>query len=323
MEGNTMKSIHTKLYLALGTLAALGTLYGIKSICVPAQEPEVTDIALFIDSPTQKASNKAIPHEFIKAIDAGCSHIFLNPTLFKTAISYVVPEDFIQMWDVYDTGIGLVYLHNKEDTQTNIGIATHKFSKLANVQEAALATLSKESRWVPSFIELFDVAAWQNYHTASHRSVMLYMNGHGLPRSPEQVFNMCCSLSTPDFATLFKTMLEQLKVDVFVIQSCYWTAQRVLDLMDELHGMKTLPCTVISPLEKERALHLDGLGNYLQGETPCFFDGCREATYELDGSLDKEVTKYITNTDTILLDKNQGQRPTIVVAGATAAVAIA
>jgi hypothetical protein len=316
-----MKSMNKKLYLVAGVLLAVGALYCSLSL-IPAHEPEVTDIAIFIDSPTQKESNKAIPHEFIKAIHAQCTHIFLNATLFKTSMKYVVPEDFIKQWDAYDTGKGLVYLHNKQDMRGNIGIRTETFRQLTDVNDATLTTLSKEGKWAPSFTEFFDVPAWQRYHKASNRSVMIYMNGHGLARSPDAVFNMCCSLNLTDFGTLFKSMQEDLLVDVFVIQSCYWTAQRVLDLMDELYGMKSLRCTVISPLEKERALHLDGLGNYLQGETPCFFDGCREATYEWNDGLDEQAKKYIANTDTILLAENIGQRPTIAVAGAASAVPV-
>jgi hypothetical protein len=70
MEGVFMIQCRIKglLLLILGL-----TSLGFVAYERPKIDAEVTELAIFIDLPAQNAGNNAIPHEFIKAIDATCN----------------------------------------------------------------------------------------------------------------------------------------------------------------------------------------------------------------------------------------------------------
>lgn len=300
-----------RLLLSLLSCIAIGQLQ--------AAAKEVTTIGIFIDQPDQVTEEKAIAYDCISAIQDRCSHIFINPTLFKTVLTSLHADALLQEYNIFDTHKGLAYLHSKHDNAHNIGIKAEIFTPLQELTQERIDELGAEAFWIPRLPEFFDLAQWQAYHAQPNRLVMVYMSGHGNPREEDPKFDYCCSMNRLFMAATCKIAHKELAAQILAVKSSFWPAKRILELMQSVHHIEQLPCTIITPMHEEVPVPVSFA--LLQQGTPSFFAGCRNAAELWHNELTQEVAQHIVNTDTVQLMENQ--QPTVVLAGTTAAVPLA
>lgn len=280
---------------------------------------EVTSIGIFIDYPDQDAQEKGIAYDCITAIQDRCSHLFINPTLFKTALESLHTDALLGCYDIYDTQQGLVYMHSKEDTAHDLGIKTDTFSQLQELTQERVDALGAEGFWQLQLPKFFDVAKWQAYHAQPNRVVMTYVSGHGSEHFEDQKTEYCGSMNRLFFAALFSIAQKELATNMFAVKSSFWPAQRVLQLMQQVHKVNSFNAAIVTPMHEEVPVPVSL--RPIQEGTPSFFAGCRKAAELWRNELTQEVTQHIVNTDTVQLMENQ--RPSVVRAGTTSAIPLA
>ncbi len=285
----------------------------------PEIKNEVTSIGLFIDMPQQDALEYAIAYDCVTAIQDGCSHLFLNPALFKTLLQLMHTDALLATYNVFDTHKGLIYLHNKQDNAQNIGIKAETFTLLQDLNQEQVDALSAEAFWVPRLPEFFDLAQWQTYHAQPNRLVMVYMSGHGDPRKEDPKYDYCCSMNRLLMAATCKIAHKELAAKIVAVKSSFWPAQRILELMQSVHHIEQLPCTLITPMHEEVPMVISS--TLIEQGVPSFFAGCRNAAELWHNELTHDVAQHIVNTDTVQLLENQ--QPIVVLAGTTTAVPLA
>lgn len=319
MEVKPMKKpIFTTIALILSVIA-LAKLF-------KANQPKtVTEICILADY-FDHINSTAILEESLKAITTECNHIFLNKSLWKTSIADLDKDAFNSMWDVYDTHIGLMYIHNKKASFLP-GMDMNKCSLIQdpfNIE--TIESINEDRKWGSDFESLIDIKSWQQYHSNPNNKICVYMNGHGMMRATTgHDSELVCSINAKQFAHLLDFFDSKLRIDLLGIQSCYWTAQRVHELMNDIYGHKTLHFTILSPLNSEEVLWLDTAYNYMNSdnEKTSFFECCADFTEQYNNKITDEIKELVYKTDTFALQQNNKQRATMIAGGTSELITIA
>lgn len=169
-----------------------------------------------------------------------------DPEFFNLATILAFDEN---EWDFFDTHIGLYYLRPK-DQPTDIGLPIAHFTKIDKPCSMQIPADAAKP-WVESFINLFDTKAWHNHHRGGKKKTFC-ISGHGT-RSRHRV-KRACGVPAKDFASLIAFFDDKLKVDIIGVQSCFWPAHRILELMNE-QGKTYLHCKLVTPIDKEEEVH--------------------------------------------------------------------
>ncbi len=168
-----------------------------------------------------------------------------DPEFFNIATILAFDEN---EWEFYDTHIGLYYLRPKDDVQ-EIGLPIQHFTKIDH--PCNMQVPIEQKPWTNSFINLFDVKEWHNTHK-DEKTKIFCISGHGTPsRHPVK---RACGIPAEDFAQLVTFFNDILKVDIIGVQTCFWPAKRILELMAE-NGKTSLNCKLITPIDKEEEVH--------------------------------------------------------------------
>lgn len=292
-------------------LILVGLVVG-SAVADDVQERDVTTVGIFIDQPDQQPNERAIAYDCLTAINDHCDHIFLNPTLFKTIVPMVYPDLFLEQYSVYDTHKGLIYLHATCDTEPAPGVKTEDFTRLHDVTDATLNTLSGETFWVPELFKLFDAEQWQTYHKETNREVLCYVNGHGHARSGDILNDYCCSTNSLVAAALLNSLQKRLACTVCAVKSGYWTAQRLLEVMQAVHKVKTLAMALVTPIHTEVSVPVTL--RYVH-EKNSFFAACRQAAGIIHQGVTPALVSCLRDTDTAYLLQEQQQSPMVVLPG--------
>lgn len=267
----------------------------------------------------------AILEEALKAITVECNHIFLNKALWGICISDLDKEAFKTIWNVYDTHIGLLYIQHKNAT-TLPGMQMNQLSIIKDpFDQTETDTIEDNKNWPTLFETLFDIHIWQQYHNSPFHKICIYMNGHGMPRaSSNHESELVCGVNAKQFAHLLDFFNTQLRINLLGVQSCYWTTQRIHELMEELYGYKTLHFSILTPMSAEKTLWLDTAYNYMQseGKQSCFFECCADFTEQYTNQVTDEIKAIVYNADTLKLNQNQGQKATLIAAGSNELITI-
>ncbi len=277
----------------------------------------VTNLSIITDYFDPKfTGSTAVLEEALKTIDAQCDHMFMNKLLWLECIQEdLTKPEFMACWDMYDTHIGLLYLKQKSVTD-DIGIKVQQFSPIKDPFNLQEINEVKNDRWPQQFDTLFDLNSWRMYHSNPGSRIVVYMNGHGTRRIGQFESELAGGIRATSFATLLQFFNDQLHIHLLGVQSCFWTAERIHELMQQ-HGYTTLNFTILTPLSIEKGLWLDTVHNYLnkKDKVSCFFDCCMSFTQSFNNEVTDEIKEMINNTDTLQLIQNKGQRATIMAAG--------
>ncbi len=302
--------------LALISLIALRNLN-----TAPAVATNMSIITDYFDP--KFTGSTAVLEEALKTIDAQCDHIFINKLLWLECIKDdLEASEFMPYWDVYDTHIGLLYVKQKSCTDT-IGINVQQFSLIADPFNKDEIDKVNDDAWPQQLPALFDLNTWRAYHNNPKSKIVVYMNGHGTRRVGQLQAELASGIRATSFATLLRFFNDQLMVHVVGIQSCFWTAERIYELMQE-HGYDKLNFTILTPMSIEKGLWLDTINNYLnkKDKVACFFDCCVSFTQCFNNEVTNEIKQMINNTDTLQLIQNKGQQATIIAAGTTELITV-
>ena len=249
-----------------------------------------TNISIITDYFDPKfTGSTAVLEEALKTIDAQCDHLFINKLLWTECIQDLDTQEFKAQWDMYDTHIGLLYLKQKSCTD-NIGIKVHTFSPIKDPFNLQEVDEVKDDKWPQQFDTLFDLNSWRMHHNNPSSRIVVYMNGHGTRRVGQLESELAGGIRATSFATLLTFFNDQLNIHLLGVQSCFWTAERIYELMQQ-HGYDTLNFTILTPLSIEKGLWLDTIHNYLnkKDKVSCFFDCCVSFTQSFDNEVIDEI----------------------------------
>ncbi len=317
--GKKMKKI-----VALVVITVVTCLIGLKYACRPA--PVTSDMSIIIDyfDPDFSGST-AVLEEAFKTIDSLCSHIFINKRLWIQCITDddIDHQDFTKQWTVYDTKKGLLYItHN--NAKNTLGIDVHNFKKIDNPCNVEVINAIQDNRWPLTFATLFNLKTCQKNHAHLESKICVYMNGHGIPRTGSVVNDLVCGIPATDFAQLITFFNNELNISLLGVQSCYWTTQRIQELITSECNLTKLNFSIITPLSSEVGLWLDTINNYLKKDDNrfCFFDCCHDLTATYTGDITEEIKTTIYNTDTLQLKGNEAQQASLLAAGSKEVVLV-
>lgn len=296
--------------LALLTIAAKNAMHTM------SPDPTITAISIFADYLDPSFTGSTAPlEETLKTIDAQCDHIFTNKLLWKECTQKLDKESYMQNWSVYDTHIGLLYMQfNKH--HPDIGFNIKQWTHIEDPFDITIIDQISDDAWPKKFETLFDISRWNQAHRHQNSKIIIYMNGHGTRRTNELEVALSCGISASDFARVLKIFNDQLHIHVLGIQSCFWTTERIHELMQN-YGYTTLHFTILTPLSSEQGLWLDTCNNYKRkkGSSFCFFDTCLQFTHLYHDALTTEIKDIINSTDTLQLLGNKQQQATLLLAG--------
>ncbi|MEX0849599.1 MAG: hypothetical protein WD055_05190 [Candidatus Dependentiae bacterium] len=285
-------------------------------------EAQVTGICIFDDTDDPASwKTAAIKKEFVNTLDSDAEHIFLTPSLWKAYKNRFKNSkhrrNFCNNYDLFDTHIGLFYI-NKKKSNTKIGIKIQSFTRISQ-PFASIKPTSHNYHWATRFHTVFDIQEWQAYYCQPSHKSFIYMNGHGSARSCHLHCCMAAGIPGDKFASLLKFFNDQLKIDIFGMQSCFWTSGRVLKMMNQTYGLKKLHFTIFTPLKTEQTLWL----NPFCSQCTCpqcrniysFFAGIKKIAHAFSGNINESIKQIIRQIDTLLIEKNKSQHATLITAG--------
>lgn len=285
-----------------------------------------TEISIFSDYIGSKAiGSTAIVEEALKSISVECNHIFLNKMLWNECISDLNKDTFKSIWNVYDTHIGLLYLQHRQAPLLP-GMQIDKCTVIEDPFDTyQIATVNENKEWARLFETLFDIGTWQQYHSNPNNRICIYMNGHGMARMDSYDYDIVCGINAKEFAHLLNFFNKELRINLLGVQSCYWTAARISELMKDLYGYTTLYFSILTPLSSEEGLWLDTAHNYIktEGYKSCFFECCADFTEQYNHQMTDEIKKLVYSTDTLSLELNKNQNATMIAGGTSELVTIA
>lgn len=317
-----VKPMKKPIFITIALILSVITLAKLFKTDQPKTATEICILADYFDH----INSTAILEESLKAITTECNHIFLNKSLWKTCITDLDQEAFTSIWDVYDTHIGLLYIHHKNASFLP-GMYMDKCSLIENpFNIETIDTINEDRKWGSTFESLIDVKKWQQYHSNPNNRICVYMNGHGMQRvSTGHESELVCSINAKQFAHLLDFFNTKLHINLLGVQSCYWTAQRIHELMNNIYGYKTLYFNILTPLNSEEVLWLDTAYNYMNAdnEKSCFFECCADFTEQYTNKVTDEIKELVYNTDTLSLQQNNKQRATMIAGGTSELVTIA
>jgi hypothetical protein len=281
-------------------------------------EAQVTGICIFDDKDDPASwKDAAIKNEFAKTLDSNAEHIFITPSLWKAYKNSQYRHNFCNNYDLFDTHIGLFYI-NKKNSNTKIGIKIQSFTRIPQPFKS-IKSISYNFHWATQFHTIFNVQEWQAYHCQPNHKSFIYMNGHGSTRANHLHCCMAAGIPGDKFASLLKFFNDQLKIDIFGMQSCFWTSDRILKLMNRTYYLEKLHFTIFTPLKTEQTLWLRNF--YPQCRCPqcnhiySFFAGIKKITHAFSGKITKNIKQIIHNIDTLRLKENADQYATLITAG--------
>ncbi len=283
-----------------------------------------TGICIFDDKGDPKSWEKAaIKNEFAKTLDNKPDHLFITPTLWcaykKKFNKTKHAKTFCDRYHLYNTHIGLLYIkHN--DAPKNIGINIRTFTSIPFPFQATAAKQIKTGKWAKKINKLFDMQAWQSYHNQHNRRSFIYMNGHGTRQMCHFGCSMAAGISGANFAHLLRFFNEDLKIDVFGMQSCFWTSKRILKIMKQHFGYQDLHFSILTPLKSEKELWLTNFEPCSCGECTnnmhyTFFYGLQKVTNSFKGIITQQLKTVIKKIDTLNIPKKRHQSATLIAAG--------
>ena len=208
-----------------------------------------------------------------------------------------LPEVFCfnpHAWELYDTQIGLLYLHKKDIPTT--GIPTEQFIRLNTTGHYKPHT--NTNHWSQNVHTLFDVSLWNISKEQS--KTYIYLHGHGSKRKKPPAYELACGMSALQCAHVLKFFNDELHVDLVGIKSCYWSAQRILELMQDAYGYQQLNFhlfTLISMQEKTWNKWLHPISTYSRSNQVSFsgqYQTFSSALYYLTSMYTNNITPGIT-----------------------------
>lgn len=290
-------------------------------------EKTVTTVSIIADYKMPNTpDNDTILCDFVKVMKAKGDHIFINSSMWYAFLDKYVQGKVTfdaQAWEFYDTNVGLIYIRNTA-TPHHEGIQYQQFKRIANPLDLAAIDAVVNANWTADLDKIFNVSGWQA-HQAGQKN-MIYLSGHGAQRPKTAEYtSVGCGILSNDLVKVALFFNNQLNVDTLVINSCYWTADRLRETL-HLAGAQQLNYTVISPLLTEEMLWLTSdLGcecERCMRDCPSFFETCRTFTGLHEADITPELSTLLCSSDTALDNIDKMQAPTLVMAGTTEPVAI-
>jgi hypothetical protein len=217
----------------------------------------------------------------------------------------------LQKWDVFDTGKGLFYIHYKEAPFFE-GIRYRSFKYVTQLNEASIG--STKAAWPKRVAELFDVAQWKAFTSQEQNHCFMFMFGHGSPASSDIRCEIACGVDAEDFALILHFINNNLPLDMLGVITCYWTADRMLQLMKQMRFCSTFNfslCTPISlqePVRSEWFTTIDryeGINAVVRPDMDDFYTGLNNAVAQnITAELAKESLK---NVDAVINSREYGE----------------
>lgn len=289
----------------------------------------VTSVAIIADYKLPNTpNNDSILCDFVKVMKAGCDHIFINPTLWFAFLDNLEQHKVNfdpTAWEFYDTTLGLMYLHNTAVSHHE-GIQHQQFKRIINPLDLNVIGTIINRNWTGDLDKMFNVPAWQAYFRDQNHKSMVYLSGHGAQRPKTAEYtSIGCGILSDDLTQVALFLNSQLNIDTLVINSCYWTADRLRETLQQA-GAPELICTIISPLQTEEMLWLTSdLGcecDRCLRECPSFFDTCRTFTTLHETEITPELSSILCSSDTVIDNIDKMQTPTLIIAGSHELVSI-
>jgi hypothetical protein len=296
----------------------------------PMRKPAtVTTVAIIADYKLPNTpNNNSILCDFIKVVKANCEHIFINPTLWSAFLEHhnqgLIPFD-ATAWEFFDTELGLIYMRNRAAVYHD-GILHQQFKRIIDPLDPTVIDTLVNRNWTTDMHTIFNIPAWQAYHADAQHKSMLYMSGHGARRAHSAEYtSIGCGILSPDLVHIASFFNTQLTVTTVVINSCYWTADRLRQELQQA-GVETINFTIISPLLSEQMLWLTAdpgcqCAKCVRPE-PCFFDTCRTFTGLHEAAITPELATILCSSDTVTDNFDYNQTPTLVIAGSAESISI-
>jgi hypothetical protein len=244
-----------------------------------------------------------------------------NPQFFNLATILVFDED---EWEFYDTHIGLYYLRPKDDLQ-DIGLKLDTFTKIDN--PCSMNVPAEKKAWVDGFINLFDTNAWHKNHPYNKKKIVC-ISGHGTPRRPAQ--ERACGIPSTEFAKLIAFFNDKLNIDTLGVQTCYWPAQRILELMAN-NKTPHLNCQLITPIDQEKVVNYTSemplvwsyepktkavqVHEAITGEI--LLSGLHDLATSFKGTVTEDINSMLNDIQVVQVNHKYNMKTSLVDAGST------
>lgn len=227
-------------------------------------------------------------------------------------------------WEFFDTHAGLYYLRPKHAIQ-DIGLKIDTFTKIEHPCE--LNIRHTKTKWVDSFISLFDINTWNNIHASGQKKVAC-ISGHGTVRHPK--ISRACGVPTEEFVKLILFFNDTLKINTLGVQSCYWPCTRILELMKD-NNRPLLDCQLVTPIDREQVLYYAAEMPIVWSYKPnsqavqiheaqpsdIFLAGLHEIATSFKGTMTQELSEKLNLIHVVQINHKYNMKTSLLDAGAS------
>jgi hypothetical protein len=152
-------------------------------------------------------------------------------------------------WHIYDTHLNLYYLQYKD--APDVGIYTEHFTHIDDLNNYNYDSMPKifkknnecSTGWIHHLEELFNSEKWHNYINKTNKQPIIFLAGHGL------YDNLICGMQTNQFKNIFTYIDTQLNAEYLAVISCFWPAQRIVELMNETDSPCKFNLGLLTPID--------------------------------------------------------------------------